>query len=152
MAAAPIVWILNLGSTLAMCGLIWLVQVVQYPGFNQVGAEAFVAYHQHHTASITYVVLPLMAAELLTSFALLWSPPPGIATPWMAAGLGLVLLAWASTAFVQVPQHELLAGGYDPEVQRQLVVGNWIRTAAWTARGVMMLWLTFSMLRPALEP
>ena len=67
-------WVLiaHVGATLAMTGLIWLIQCVHYPLFAQVGAEAFQDYHARHTQWITPIVGPLMLIELGT--AVLASP------------------------------------------------------------------------------
>ena len=54
-------------STAAMTGLIWLIQVVQYPLMGSVGTEQFVSYEQQHCNRITPVVMPLMTVELLTA-------------------------------------------------------------------------------------
>lgn len=143
---ATVVWTVHMGSTLALTGLIWLVQVVQYPLFAEVGAEAFPRYHAAHTRTITFVVLPLMGAELVTGLALALRPPPSVAPPWLWLGLALVGVVWMSTAGVQVPRHAALADGFDPAVHRALVRGNWLRTAAWTARAVLLLFLTGRLL------
>ena len=42
---------------------------------------------------------------------------------------------------LQVPQHRILEGGFDPAAHRFLVSSNWVRTIAWTARGVVALFL-----------
>ena len=34
-----------------------------------------------------------------------------------------------------------IASAWDAEAIRRLVATNWIRTAAWTARGVLSLWM-----------
>ena len=53
-------------STAAMTGLIWLIQIVQYPLMAEVGAEQFVRYEQQHCNRITAVVLPLMTGNVAT--------------------------------------------------------------------------------------
>ena len=55
--------------------------------------------------------------------------------------LGAALL---STVLLQVPLHARLAAGHDEHAARRLVATNWIRTAAWTSRGVMLglVWVT----------
>lgn len=144
-------WMLNLGTALAMTGLVWLIQVVQYPLFREVGTGAFVAYHAGHARLITPVVLPLMGTELLAAAALAWRPPPGLPSllPWVL--LGLVGVTWLSTVFVQIPQHDALSGGFDPEIHRSLVRFNWVRTAAWTARSALLLAFTYPMVASAFE-
>lgn len=138
----------NLATTWAMVGLIWMVQVVQYPLFAQVGHAAFAGYHAGHSFRITLVVGPLMGLELVTAAALVLHRPAWVSTTSAYAGLAMALGVWALTALVQVPQHGQLAQGFDAEVHRALVLGNWARTALWTARGL----LTLRWVAAALEP
>jgi len=124
-------------STAAMTGLIWLIQVVQYPLMAEVGAEQFVRYEQEHCNRITPVVMPLMTVELLTALWLAWRPLPGYSgTLWLAA-VG-VLAIWASTFFIQVPVHNRLCVAFDADLHRRLVQSNWIRTVLWSVRSVLM--------------
>lgn len=133
--------LVNAAATWCMTGLIWFVQVVHYPLFAAVGAADFATYHRAHGRRTTWVVLPVMAIELATAIGLAWRPPPGV--PAAAAWLGLLLVGvvWASTGLVQVRRHAELAHGYQPAIGRALVTGNWLRTAAWSARAVLVLWL-----------
>jgi len=50
-----------------------------------------------------------------------------------------VALVWASTWLLQVPAHRRLGAGFDPVWHARLVRGNWLRTALWTFRGVLVL-------------
>jgi hypothetical protein len=52
--------------------------------------------------------------------------------------LGLLAVNWLSTAAVQVPLHGRLAREYEEQAHRALVRTNWVRTAAWTARGALV--------------
>ena len=82
-----------------------------------------------------------MLTEALTASALVWIQPAGIS--WIAtlSGFLLVGLLWASTFFWQVPAHAKLEAAFDPAVHRRLVQSNWVRTAAWTARGMLVCWM-----------
>lgn len=122
-----------------MVGLIWIIQVVHYPLFNGVGAEGFTAYQQRHQSQITLIVAPVMLAELISAILLLMYPPPSVRKSWILAGIGLVVLIWLSTAFIQVPCHERLVTRFDADTHRWLVQSNWVRTIAWTARGMLVL-------------
>lgn len=134
-------FVVQLATTLPLVGLIWLVQVVAYPLFARVGAADFAAYHAAHSRLITLVVGPLMLAELLAALAWLGASDQTVPR-WMAwAGLMLLAAAWLVTALVSVPQHEVLAGGFEARAHQLLVSSNWLRTAAWTARGALLLWL-----------
>jgi hypothetical protein len=129
----------QLATTLPLVGLIWMVQVVAYPLFARAGAEAFPAYHAAHSSLITLVVGPLMVGELLAAGAFLFARPEGVPAFLAWAGAALVLLVWMTTAFVSVPQHDILARGFDAHAHAVLVSTNWIRTIAWTARGALVL-------------
>lgn len=134
-----LVLLANLCATGMLVGLIWTVQLVHYPLFAAVGAGAWPAYAAEHGRRITVLVAPWMALEGVTALALLWVRPPAVPA-WQAwAGAGLVGLIWLVTATLLVPLHTRLAAGFSPAVAANLVSRNWIRTAAWTARGVLCL-------------
>lgn len=124
-------------STLMMTGLIWTIQLVHYPLFSRVGEDAFCGYERQHTRRITWLVGPLMLAEGASATALLLWLPPGTARALAIIGALLLLVIWGSTAFLQVPCHARLGRGFDREVVRRLVSTNWIRTVAWSLRGVL---------------
>ncbi len=131
----------HLTATLFMVGVIWFVQIVHYPLFDRVGPSVFTAYSDAHSRLTTYVVGPPMLLELSTGVLLLVFRPANVpaAMPWV--GLALIIVIWLSTAFLQVPRHEVLGAGFDAVTHRGLVVTNWIRTVAWTLRGILILWI-----------
>ena len=127
-------------ATWYMVGLIWFVQVVHYPLFDRADRADFTRFSQDHQRLTTWVVGPPMLVEMLTALALVLARPASV-PGWQAGlGLGLVLLIWASTALAQVPQHAALTRGYDPEAHQYLVASNWLRTLAWSGRGLLALW------------
>ena len=134
--------LVQVATTLAMTGIIWFVQVVQYPSFAQVDAVSFPAFHARHTSTISMIVAPLMILEALSAFAFLWAPRR-VQTSWEVwLGIGLVAVVWASTFLLQVPAHSQLSRGFDEENWRMLVNSNWVRTFAWSARACLVsYWL-----------
>ena len=125
-------------ATFGMTGIIWLVQLVQYPGFRHVGAAEFGTFHRHHCRSIGPVVGPLMVLELLTALLLAVAGEP--AWFWRVM-LGLLLVIWISTALWQGPLHGRLSReGPRQDLLRALVRGNWLRTFLWTARSAGLVW------------
>lgn len=129
----------NVGATLFLVGLIWLVQIVHYPLFARVGSANFPQYEQEHTNLIALVVGIPMLIELLTAVALIGMPIKDVHPIWPIVGLGLVGVAWLATVFFSLPQHVALSSGFDANAHRILVSTNWIRTIAWTLRGFLML-------------
>ena len=136
----------NVVSTLFLVGLIWMVQIVHYPLFDDVGEQNFASYQQRHQTNITYIVGPTMLIELVTAILLLWYPVPGIPKSLVWIGIGLVAAIWLSTAFLQVPSHGKLVKAFDPAAYKWLVNSNWIRTIAWTARGALVTWMLVRVL------
>ena len=52
-------------ATMAMVGLIWIVQIVHYPLVSQVDHNSFRSYAMDYQRLTTYVVAPLMLLELV---------------------------------------------------------------------------------------
>lgn len=133
---------LHLGSTAAMTGLIWFVQIVHYPLFAMVGEGRFRDYEAQHTKRTSRVVGPFMAAEGVTALWIAFDPGPDLGRILPVIGLVLLAIVHGSTVTLQVPRHRKLTAGYDPETARSLVTTNWIRTMAWTARAFLAAVMT----------
>lgn len=135
--------VLHAAPTLAMVGVIWIVQVVHYPLFAGVGARGFADYAEAHGRRITWIVLPLMVAEVAANAALCLRAEEADDRALAWFGAGLLALLWISTFLVQVPCHDRLRRGFDATAWRRLVRTNWLRTAGWTLRGaiaIALLW------------
>jgi hypothetical protein len=122
--------------TLFMVGLIWFVQVVHYPLMAYVGREAFTLYSQLHQYWTTWVVAGPMLGEVFTLGMILYYRPERISSPAFGFATLCLIVVWISTAALQVPLHGKLLGGYDDGVIQKLVSTNWIRTLAWSLRGI----------------
>ena len=56
-------FIVTLALTLYMCGMIWSMQILEYPLFALVGPREFPTYHQRHSRGLPLlVILPSLAA------------------------------------------------------------------------------------------
>lgn len=129
-------------SVLMSAGLIWFVQIVHYPLYANVGREQFPQYEALHNRLTTWVVGPAMLLEMVSAVALLrYAPNGSTSLAWL--GLGLLIVIWISTATLSVPAHNLLTAGFSGAAWQQWVSANWIRTGAWSMRGVIVMVLTF---------
>ena len=118
-----------------MCGLIWFVQVVHYPGFSFVARESFPSFHNFHSTRITWIVGPVMTVELVTAAILCLRQPDD----WLWwANLGGVIALWLCTALLSVPNHNQLALGYSEPLILALVATNWPRTLIWSLRSLLL--------------
>jgi len=134
------------GASLYMLGLIWFVQVVHYPLMARVGPEAVKDYARAHTGRTFWVTGPQMVVELgltLATALVLMGERPLVASLALAA-LGVCLVNWVSTFFIQIPLHGRLQATGDAAEVRGLVRTNWIRSVAWTAKcglSLAVVWL-----------
>jgi len=102
--------------------------IVQLPAFLKIGQPDVVRSYRFRN---TIVMAPPMALELITAI-------------WMGSlpGLTLVLVIWAVTFALYVPDYTRLTHGYDPALIRRLIAWQWIRTLCWTGRSALLLWIT----------
>jgi len=128
--------IVHAAATWALVGAIWTVQLVHYPLFAQVDADAFPRYHAQHMWRMTCVVAPLATLEFATAALLVWQ---GARQPWLLGSFIPMAVSWLSTWFVQVPLHLRLASGFESATYRRLVKSNWWRTIAWSIRGICLI-------------
>ena len=135
----PLLLLVHAAATWFMVGLIWFVQVVHYPLFAAVGDDALRSYGSRNQRRTSWVVGPVMIVELVTALLLLVSRPASVSPALAWAGAVLLALVWISTAAVQVPLHEALARDPAPRLIARLVATNWLRTFAWSARGLLAL-------------
>ena len=134
-----IVVVVQAFASTAMTGLIWTIQLVQYPVMREVPASSFIAFETQHTRRISWVVGPLMAAEGVCVLILLVARPAALSwwLPW--AGAVAEAAAIGVTALISAPIHGRLSAGKDDRLLERLIATNWIRTAAWTLRGALSL-------------
>lgn len=118
-----------------LTGVIWAVQLLIYPNFKLLGREDFQKFHQFHMKRITWIVGPVMAAELVSGVWLF------IANQNLIYSVNLLSIGfiWVLTATVNVPTHHRLH--FENEsTKNKLVQGNWPRTLIWTLRSGFWIW------------
>ena len=133
------VLVIGTAATWGMIGVIWMVQLVHYPLLARLSAHEPIDAAVDHQRRISWVVGPLMAVEGVTALILLVDRPPTMSLFSAVLAAALLGSALLSTVLIQVPQHARLAQGHDDDLVRELIARNWIRTVAWTARGVLLV-------------
>src|SRR5215472_18837935 len=135
-------------ATVFMSGVLWTMQLLNYPLLALVGRDAVTGYEAAHNRRFGLVVAPGVLAALAGTTGLLASRPGQI--PWWAPAceLALVVVIIVSTVVLQGRQHAALARGFDAGIVRDLVRSNWIRVIAWSAAGVLALWMCHLVFAP----
>lgn len=134
-----IIILIHVASTWFMTGVIWIVQLAQYPLLAFTGANFFSQYYSRYTRAISCVVPLPMISELVTGVFLLKIYAGSNQSFMSLVGFGLIIIIWGSTVFLQVPQHQKLEKGFDAAAHKFLVETNWVRTWLWTVRAILVL-------------
>ena len=115
--------------------LIWIIQLVHYPSFHYIDPNKFSDFHQHHSKSITIIVMPLMLAELIIGF--LQAYRSGFTSIEVIA-LIMIVGVWLSTFLIQIPLHNQMSIQNNSILVTKLVNTNWIRTLLWTGKAILI--------------
>ena len=108
--------------------LIWLVQVIIYPGMHGWDQDRFPDLHKNYTTRISFIVVPLMLGQAALALNQLITVP-GSAAVVQALLIGAV---WGATIFISVPLHRKLSEGYEVGTVNRLITTNWLRTIGWS--------------------
>ena len=134
---SEIILLANFVAATVMTGVIWFVQWVHYPLLASVPVDRAVETAIKHQRSTGQVLAIPMAVEGFTTLGLLISRPEGVQVIWPWIGAVLLAVALGSTVILSVPLHAKMVANPTAEVGRRLVVTNWPRTIAWSARAVV---------------
>lgn len=145
--AWALITLVHLAATWFLVGLIWMIQVVHYPSFSSIDRVGYQTFQHRHMAQMGRLIgLPWLIEGLFVIALFIWAPTSVIRALAAVGGLleGAVI---AVTVFSSIPAHAALSEGFSEDSHRRLLRTNWLRTAAWTARGVIaaiVIWLTLT--------
>ena len=139
--------LVTLAFTLYMTGMIWSMQVFEYPLFALVGMNEFPSYHAAHNRSLPFFVILPSVLAFGSAVVLFWIRPAGIALWEVSLVVALDLAVLVSTAVWQAPLHARLdREGFSVKIISILVQSNWIRTILWTINALLLLSMTATAL------
>lgn len=109
--------------------LIWLVQLIIYPGLSYYSDTDLKVWHLKYTSNITRLVIPLMMAQFIFHSYNLYHQTTLIEM----ICLGLIFLVWVNTFFFALPTHQKISEGLDLERTIPYLISiNWYRTVLWS--------------------
>ena len=108
--------------------LIWLVQIIIYPGMHGWDRDRFTGLHRDYARRISFIVVPLMLGQAALALHQLFTVPGSI----VVVQTLLIAGVWGVTMFISVPLHRKLSEGYKSKTVNGLITSNWLRTAGWS--------------------
>jgi len=116
--------------------LIWTVQLVIYPSFKFYSTLDLRKWHSKYTGLVSFIVVPLMFGQLITSGWLTYQNP----SPLLITKLVLIIAIWVLTFLIFVPLHHHIDRQENPQrFLDSLVNKNWMRTVLWNVVFVLSL-------------
>jgi hypothetical protein len=117
-----VAFLVTLALTLYMTGMIWSMQMLEYPLFALVGPQEFPAYHKRHNRGLPlFVILPSIPA-FVSAVALIFTRPARLPLWSTIVIASLDVLIIVATVAREAPLHARLdREGYSAVVIRQLV-------------------------------
>ncbi len=120
--------VLYISINASLLVLIWLVQIIIYPGMYNWVNSTFAELHRGYSRRISLIVGPLMFAQAVLALRQV------VIMPDLVSVMQAILIAsvWGVTSFISVPLHRRLSAGYDARVINRLINTNWLRTVGWS--------------------
>ena len=125
----------NFISTSVMVGVIWVIQLLHYPSFHFIDDQKYIEFQHFHMQRISLIVIPAMLIELASALLLAYF----FVSSLTIILLFLVLGIWGITFIFFTNMHHKLTDGYEHSIVDRLVKINWLRTALWSLR-LIILW------------
>ncbi len=118
-----------------------------YHTWRFVGEQEFTAMH---IASGSRIVPSFVVPTLvMTIFLILqfWHRPKAVSKKLVWTGLICTIVAWVSSAFIQIPMQIELDKGKNPELLERLILSDWIRVIP----TLILAGVVFHMLKKSLQ-
>ena len=125
----------NFISTSLMVGVIWVIQLLNYPSFHFINDKKYIEFQHFHMQRISFIVIPAMLIELASALLLAY---------FFRSSLTIILLAlllgvWVITFIFFTNMHQKLTNGYNQSIVDRLIQINWSRTILWSLRLIILL-------------
>ncbi len=126
--------LIRLCTDASMMILIWIVQLIIYPGFQYYSSNDLLLWHRTYTPRISVIVGPLMILQLVLTLVEVWESPG----TFEVGTFILILALWGYTFVKFAPLHRSIEQNkIRPDTLKILVSANWLRTLLWT---LVFLW------------
>ena len=122
----------NLFISSFMFGVIIVTQIVNYPLLLDFFKFDLEILHKSYVNKISIIVIPFMLLELFIALYLVYND-----TYLSYTNLGLLIIIYLSTFFIQVPIHDKIKYNTNIRLLKKLISSNWIRTSSWFLKSII---------------
>jgi len=129
----------NLISTLLIAGILWFVQLVHYPLFNEIPAKNMVNYGYYHMQKISGIINLLFIVDFITIVFLLLLVNSDLSATLMVINISIFLFIVFLTRITFLPIHQQLSKNPNSTLIAKLINLNWIRTLVWSLKVIFLL-------------
>lgn len=117
-----------------MTGLVFFVQICQYPLFKWVGEDNFKEYHRRYVNRTALPIALPMILEMILGAS--WA----LSGDKIALGnMALLIVIWFVTFAWSVPCHNKLQSGFQEKAWKSLLRSNAIRAILWFVKTLLLL-------------
>ncbi|MEO0471663.1 MAG: hypothetical protein AAF206_18690 [Bacteroidota bacterium] len=128
-------------------GINWYLQTNHFPSLVNVSPGNFHDYHKAYNRRGLFSFWGPGLLGLGLNLMLLFRHPWSIPDWQIQLALVLIILALASSLFLNFPQHKILGShGYSDQIIRKLVNLNWLRTLLCTAHSIWLTWVVYQLI------
>lgn len=129
--------LIRLCADASMMVLIWIVQLIIYPGFRYYSSNDLLLWHRTYTPRISVIVAPLMILQLFLTIVAVWQNPG----TYQLGTLIIILILWIYTFVKFLPLHRSIEHDkIKTDTLKILISANWLRTLLWT---LVFIWSLF---------
>lgn len=136
----------NLISTLLIAGILWFVQLVHYPLFNEMPAKNMVNYGYYHMQKISGIINLLFIIDFITIVFLLLLVNSDLSATLMLINISIFLFIVILTRITFLPIYQQISKNPNSILITKLINLNWIRTLVWSLKVIFMLIIFFEIL------
>lgn len=137
----------NVVLVLAMCGGVWLRQLIYYPLLSFVGEDRVPSYQRENRRRVQLTLQPAQVITVILAVMLVFWHSASIPAALPVAGVACEVLVVAATGY-EVPRQRRLETGFSSEVLSQLLAGNWVRVAALSLHAALVVWMLTLVMAP----
>jgi len=125
-------------TTVVLAAFMWTLQVLVVPGIARANELEWPRQAVVHRRAFRWIFWPMILVEASSGIGIAILRPPGIPFSLHALNLGLILIAWTTTAIIRVRMGHAPVARYNPAGFVHYARLNWIRVFVWTARSAVV--------------